>query len=116
MRQRTTLIQASATHINRMQKALIQMNLHLHNAISDITGVTGVAIVKAILSGERDTDKLSKMRDPRCRQSLEVIKKSLMGNYREEHLFALKQEFEAYEFHQKQIEECDENIKKNSKI
>ena len=105
VRQRTTLIQEAAKHIHRMQKALVQMNLHLHNAISDITGVTGMAIVKAILSGERNPDKLAQMRDPRCRQSLEIIKKSLQGNYREEHLFALKQEVEAYEFYQKQIAE-----------
>jgi hypothetical protein len=113
LRQRTNLIEAAATHVNRMQKALIQMNVHLHNAISDITGVTGIAIVKAILSGERDSQKLAKMRDPRCKQSQEVIEKSLQGNYREEHLFTLKQAVEAYDFYQKQILECDEAIKKN---
>jgi len=115
LRQRTVLIEAAATHIHRMQKALIQMNIHLHNAISDLTGVTGMAIVKAILAGERNLDKLAAMRDPRCKQSLDVIKSSLRGNYREDHLFALKQAVEAYDFYQKQIAECDESIKKNSK-
>lgn len=113
LRQRTMLIQAAATHVNRMQKALIQMNLHLHNAISDITGVTGIAILRAILAGERDPCKLGKMRDPRCRQPQEVIEKSLQGNYREEHLFTLKQAVEAYDFCQKQIADCEEAIKKN---
>lgn len=112
LRQRTTLIETAATHVNRMQKALVQMNLHLHNAISDITGVTGIAILRAILSGERDPSKLAKMRDPRCKQSQEVIEKSLQGNYREEHLFTLKQAVEAYDFYQKQIAECEEAIKK----
>lgn len=112
LRHRSKLIEGAATHINRMQKALIEMNLHLHNAISDITGVTGMKILNAILKGERDPHKLASMRDPRCKQPIEVIEKSLQGNYREEHLFTLKQELEAYEFYQKQIHECDIAIKK----
>ena len=116
LRQRSMLIEAAAVHVNRMQKALIQMNLHLHNAISDITGVTGMAIVRAILSGETDPTKLAKMRDPRCKQPTEVIIKSLKGNYREEHLFSLKQAVDAYDFYQNQILDCDVAIKKNSKI
>lgn len=113
LRQRSTLIEAAATHVNRMQKSLIQMNIHLHNAISDITGITGMAIVRAIVAGETNPDKLALMRDPRCKQPLEVIKKSLQGNYREEHLFTLKQALEAYDFYHKQIQECEEAIKKN---
>lgn len=113
LRHRATLIEGAATHIHRMQKALIQMNVHLHNAISDITGVTGMAIIRAILSGERNPDNLVKMRDPRCKQPLDVIKKSLQGNYREEHLFVLEQAVEAYDFCQIQIAKCDEAIKKN---
>lgn len=112
VRHRSKLIESAATHINRMQKALTEMNLRLHNAISDITGVTGMGILKAILAGERDPDALAKMRDPRCKQPEEVIKKSLQGNYRNEHLFTLKQEMEAYEFYQRQIQECDEELKK----
>lgn len=115
LRQRNTLIETAATHVNRMQKALIQMNLHLHNAISDITGVTGMAIIRAILSGKRDPVKLAEMRDPRCKQPQEVIEKSLQGNYRDEHLFTLHQSVQAYDFYQKQILECDEAIKKNSR-
>jgi hypothetical protein len=114
LRQRSSLIAAAATHVHRMQKVLVEMNIHLHNAISDITGVTGIAIVKAIVAGETDPKKLSKLRDSRCKQPLEVIESSLKGNYREEHLFALKQTVEAYDFYQKQIAECNESIKKNS--
>lgn len=113
LRQRTMLIESAAVHVNRMQKALIQMNIHLHNAISDITGVTGMGIVRAILAGERNAAKLAKMRDPRCKQPQEVIESSLQGNYREEHLFALQQAVDAYDFYQKQILECDHAIKKN---
>ena len=115
LRQRSMLIETAAMHIQHMQKALIQMNLHLNNAISDITGVTGMAIVRAILSGERNPNNLAKLRDRRCLQPEEVIRKSLQGNYRPEHLFALKQAVEAYDFYQQKIAECDEEIKKNSK-
>lgn len=113
IRQRSILIESAATHINRMQKSLIQMNIHLHNAISDITGITGMGIIRAILSGETDPKKLAEMRDPRCKQPQEVIEKSLQGNYREEHLFTLKQAVESYDFLQKQVLECDRAIKKN---
>ena len=112
IRQRSMLIEAAAMHIQHMQKALIQMNLHLHNAISDITGVTGMAIIRAILAGERNPEILAKMRDGRCKQPEEVIRKSLEGNYRAEHLFVLKQAVESYDFYQRKIEECDEEIKK----
>lgn len=113
LRQRTMLIETVARHTQHMQKAMIQMNVHLHNVISDITGVTGMAIVRAILNGERNPDKLARMRDPRCSSSMETIKKSLQGNYREDHLFTLKQAVEAFDFFQAKIAECDEEIKKN---
>ena len=116
LRQRTVLIESAATQINRMQKALVQMNIHLSNAISDITGVTGMLIIREILRGERNPAQLAKMRDPRCKKSQNEIEKSLTGNYREEHLFALKQAVEAYDFIQKQISACEEEIKKNSKF
>lgn len=115
LRQRSMLIESAATHINRMQKALVQMNLHLQNAISDITGTTGMRIIRAILAGQTDPKELAKMRDPRCKQPTNVIESSLQGNYREEHLFALNQAINAYDFYQKQIQECDEAIKKNWK-
>lgn len=113
LRQRSMLIESAAVHVNRMQKALIQMNIHLHNAISDITGVTGMNIIKAILRGETNPVRLAQMRDPRCKQPQEVIENSLQGNYREEHLFALQQAMEAYEFYQNQILACEQAIKKN---
>jgi len=115
LRHRSLLIETAAVFVNRMQKALVQMNLHLKNVISDITGVTGMAIIRAILGGEHNPTTLAKMRDPRCKQSEEVIEKSLQGNYREEHLFVLQQALESYDFYQKQIIECDEIIKKNWK-
>ncbi len=115
LRQRSMLIETVAKHTQHMQKAMIQMNIHLHNVISDITGVTGMLIIRAILRGERDPDVLAKMRDPRCAQPVEVIKKSLEGNYREEHLFALQQALEAFDFFQSKISECDEQIKKTPK-
>jgi len=115
LRQRSLLIEAAAKHTQHMQKAMIQMNLHLHNAISDITGVTGMTIIRSILKGERDPSRLALMRDPRCASPIDVIQKSLQGNYREEHIFALEQAVKAFDFFQVQIAECDEQIKKNFK-
>jgi transposase len=83
-------------HVHHMQKALDQRNLPLHHAISDITGTTGLAIIDAILSGERDTGKLARLRDPRIRASQEIIAKSLVGDYRPEHLFRLRQSVMLY--------------------
>ena len=103
VRQRSTLVRSSASHIQRMQKALAQMNLQLHNVVSDITGVTGMRIIKAILGGERNTKALSSMRDPRCKNSEETIARSLQGSYRQEHLFSLRQAVELYEFYQAKI-------------
>lgn len=116
LRQRTMLIETAAMHVQHIQKALTQMNVHLSNVISDITGVTGMAIIRAILQGERNPKKLAKMRDGRCQNSEEVIEKSLEGNYREDHLFVLQQAVEAYDFYQKKVSECDGEIKKNFKI
>ena len=110
MRQREMLVKSAATHIQHMQKALQQMNLRLDNVVSDITGQTGMRILKAILSGERDVEKLGLMRDPHCKASAEVIAQSLIGNYRREHLFSLKQAVELFEFYQQKIRECEEEI------
>jgi transposase len=110
MRQREMLVQASSMHIQHMQKALQQMNLLLHNVVSDITGVTGMKILKAIIAGERDPKVLAKYRDARCLHSAATIAKSLVGNYREEHLFALTQAVELYEFYQSKIEACEAAI------
>src|SRR6266850_5291479 len=110
MRQREMLVQASSMHIQHMQKALQQMNLLLHNVVSDITGVTGMKILKAIIAGERNPKALAKHRDARCRHSVATIAKSLVGNYREEHLFALSQAVELYETYQSKIADCEAAI------
>jgi transposase len=107
MRQREMLVQAAAMHIQHMQKALQQMNLLLHNVVSDITGTTGMKILKAIIAGERNPKVLASHRDPRCQNSAETIAKSLVGNYREEHLFALTQAVELYEIYQSKISACE---------
>ncbi|MGH8716849.1 MAG: IS110 family transposase [Burkholderiales bacterium] len=110
MRQREMLIKSSASHIQHMQKALQLMNVRLDNVVSDITGQTGMAILKAILAGERDPQKLAEHRDHRCKNTAAVIAQSLIGNYRPEHLFALKQAVELFEYYQEKILECEREI------
>lgn len=110
VRQRATLVRSASSHVQRMQKALAQMNLQLHNVVTDITGVTGMGIIKAILAGERNPQALAAMRDKRCKNSKETIARSLCGNYRSEHLFSLQQAVELYEFYQQKIAECDHQI------
>jgi hypothetical protein len=101
----------AATHVHHMQKALDQMNLQLHHVISDITGQTGLAIVDTILAGERDPYVLAKLRNERIKASEAVIAKSLVGDYRPEHIFTLRQSLAAYRSYQKLIEECDREIR-----
>ena len=91
LRHRESLVQMAATHVHHMQKALDQRNLQLHHGISDLTGLTGWAIVDAILAGERDPFRLAKLRHERIQASEEVIAQSLVGDYRAEHLFTLQQ-------------------------
>jgi len=110
LRQKEMLVQASAQHIQHMQKALQQMNLLLHNVVSDITGVTGMKIIKAMLAGERDPQVLARHRHGCCHSSEETIAKSLVGNYRDEHLFALRQAVELYEIYQNKIADCETAI------
>jgi transposase len=110
LRQRAMLVQYASAHIQHMQKALQQMNLLLHHVVADITGVTGLKIIHAILDGERDPQVLAGLRDYRCKHRAEVIAKSLEGNYREEHLFALKQAVTLYETYQAQIAACDQQL------
>ncbi len=81
-----------------MQKALMQMNVQLHHVVTDITGTTGMGIIRAILSGVRDPVELASHRDVHCKSSVDTIKEALVGNYREEHVFALRQAVELYEF------------------
>ena len=110
LRQRENLIKNSSTHIQRMQKALTQMNLQLHKVISDITGVTGLNIIRAIVSGERNPQILAELADKRIKSTPEQISKALTGNYREEMVFILHQELSFYEYYQQQILALDEQI------
>jgi transposase len=112
MRQKEMLTQTSSMHIQHMQKALQQMNLLLHNVVSDITGVTGMKIIKAIIAGERDPNVLALNRQEGCRNSMKTIAKSLVGNFRDDHMFALKQAVELYETYQTKIAECEAAIVK----
>jgi transposase len=110
LRHRERLIEYAASHIQHMQKALMQMNVQLHHVVTDITGVTGMRIVRAIVAGERDPKALAKYRDVRCKVSSETLEAALTGNYRPEHVFALRQALELYEFHQKKVTECDGEV------
>ena len=109
-RQRNDLGRAAGRHIQRMQKALTQMNIQLANVLSDVSGMTGQAIIKAILAGERDPHQLSGLRDWRVKASEEEIARSLEGNWQEDLLFVLKQEQDGYEFCQQQMAECDRQL------
>ncbi len=110
LRHRGQLVDHRSPHVQHMQKALLQMNIQLSQALSDVTGETGQAILRAIVAGERDPQKLAGMRDRNCKKSEEEIGKALTGTWREEHLFVLKQSLEIYDFYTKQIETCDEAI------
>ncbi len=110
LRQRANVIRYAGQHIQHMEKALEQMNLKLTETISDITGVTGQAIIKAIVRGTRDPWKLAKYRDVRIKASEEQIAQALTGSYRDEHLCELKLAFEAWQFYQKQLDQIDAQI------
>jgi transposase len=112
MRHRAMLIEYGASHIQHMQKALSLMNLQLHNVISDITGSTGMNIIRDIIRGERDPVKLAAHRDGRCKNPETVIRESLIGNYSEEHIFCLRQSVALYDFYAEEIEKCDVEIQK----
>lgn len=111
LRQREMLVQSTSSQMLRMQKALTQMNIQLHNVISDIAGETGLRIVRAIADGEYDPKVLARYRDGRCRSGIAVIEESLKGHYRKEHVFALKQALELYDVYQQKIADCDQEIK-----
>jgi transposase len=110
VRQRERLVQYAAAHIQHMQKALMQMNVQLHHAVSDITGVTGMLIIRAIVAGTHTPEQLAALRDVRCAASPETLCEALRGNYRPEHVFALRQALELYDVHQGKIAECDTEI------
>jgi Transposase IS116/IS110/IS902 family./Transposase. len=111
MRHRGSLVEAASKHVQHMQKALDQMNVQIHRVLSDVTGVSGLAMLDAILAGERDPRRLAELRDGRVKATEESIIGALEGNYRTEHLFTLKQSLESYRHYQKLIAECDRQIR-----
>ena len=113
LRHRDNMVRIAASHVQHIQKALTQMNLQLHHAISDITGVTGLAILDSILKGERNPKKLAALRDKRIKADEKTIIKALKGDYRSEHIFTLKQALQAYRYYRKMISNCDVEIEKH---
>jgi transposase len=109
-RHRSNLVAQAASAIQRMQKALIEMNIPLSNVLSDLSGVSGMAIMQAILDGERDSRKLAALADPQVKASKAVIAKSLQGNWREELLFVLNQEVEIYRGCRENVVACDRKL------
>ena len=110
LRQRERLLDYAASHIQHMQKALMQMNLQLHHVVSDITGATGMRIIRAFVAGERNPVTLAALRDQRCKESAETIRQALVGNEREEHIFALAQAVELYDAYVAKVDACDKRI------
>ena len=110
MRQRAMLVGYAAQHIQHMQKALVQMNVLVHQAVEDITGVTGMRIIRAIIAGERNPLTLAAMRDAGCKKNEAAIARALQGNWREEHLFALRQAVELFDSYQAKIGDCDQQM------
>ena len=110
VRHRQGLIESRSQQIQLMQKALEQMNVKLTQVVSDITGVTGLSIIRALLQGERDPKQLAKLRHTSCKQSEDEIAKALQGTYKPEHLFALRQALEAFDFYHRQLRVCDQEI------
>ena len=107
LRQRQMLIRYAGQHAQHMQKALEEMNVKLPEVVSDVTGATGMGIIRAILGGQRDPLELAKLRDERCKRTQAEIARALYGNWRDEHLFALKQAVALHEFYRQQLRECD---------
>lgn len=112
LRQRERLLDYAASHIQHMQKALMQMNVQLHHVVTDITGSTGMSIIRAVVAGERDPVVLAAFRDRRCHASVDEISAALAGNWREEHVFALGQALELYDAYQAKITDCDLRIER----
>jgi transposase len=112
LRHRHNLIESCGREVQHMQKALQQMNVHLHHAVSDLVGATGLRILDAILAGERDPQKLVQLRDDKLctKTTKEAMEKALKGDWREEHLFVLKQALETYRHLLQQLQECDKQI------
>ena len=113
VRHRDNLVRYRAAHVQHMNKALQQMNLKLTSVLSNITGATGLRIIRAILAGEQDPHQLAQFRDTRCRHSEAEIAKALTGNYRPEHLFALQQAVELYDIYDDKMRACDQEIERH---
>jgi len=113
LRQRALLVSYASHHIQHIQKALEQMNIKLNQVIRDITGQTGMRIIRAILAGERDPKKLAQLRNSRCKNDVKTIAKALYGNWRQDHLFSLQQAVELFDFYQNQIAACDLKIEEH---
>jgi hypothetical protein len=112
LRHRERVIEYAAAHIQHMQKALMQMNVQLHHVVTDITGVTGMKIIRDIVKGVRDPKALAQHRDERCKASTATIEQALTGNYRAEHVFTLKQALELFDYHQVKVRECDVEVER----
>ena len=110
VRQRERLLEMSSMHIQHMQKALMEMNVQLHHVVSDVTGATGLKIIRAIVTGERDPARLAQHRDRQCKSSIDTIEAALRGHYQAEHVFALTQALESYDFCHAQVGVCDGQI------
>lgn len=110
LRHRERMVEEAASHIQHMQKALMQMNVQLHHVVTDITGITGMKIIRAIIAGTHDPEVLAQHRDARCKQSIETIREALTGNYRAEHVLALRHAVELYDFLQTKVGECDTEV------
>lgn len=110
VRHRERLLANAASHIQHMQKALMEMNLQLHHVVSDITGKTGMQILRAIVAGERDPTVLASYRDRRCKSSEATIREALVGHYREEHVLALRQSLALYDTYHEHVTDCDRHI------
>jgi transposase len=115
-RQRERLLDTAASQIQHMQKAMTEMNLQLHHVVADITGATGMRIIRAIIAGERNPSVLASMRDKRCHSSVELIEKALTGHYRAEHLFVLEQAVALYDVYQQKVAACDIQIEAVLKV
>jgi transposase len=112
LRHRSQLVEHRAPHIQHIQKALLQMNIQLTQAVTDVMGVTGQKIIRMILAGERDSKTLAALREPGCKHSEEEIAKALTGTWRDEHLYVLKQSLELYDFYTQEITDCNDEIER----
>src|ERR1039457_6083778 len=110
IRDKANLVAERGDWVRRMQKSLDQMNVRVHRAVSDLDGVTGMAIVRAIIAGERDARKLAQLRDPRCRKTEEEIAEQLSGHWREDHLFSLEQALKMHDAIEERIQAYEQEI------